>query len=354
MPPHAIYFDGQSSRKQRVVLRFAGALEIIADEKLIGVWPYGDVRRADGPPDRLRLMSISALPLARLEIDDADTKQAVESNCTALDIHEGDYRQTWRIVGWSIAALSSILALVIYGIPYAADRLAFVVPAGVEKRLGDAVDRQVHFIFGDKVCTKSAGQAALATLVDRLKQAGGLQMPLDVQALPTPLPNALALPGGKIYVTDGLLQKARNPDEVAGALAHELGHVHNRDGMRHVIKTGGTAFLLGLLFGDVMGGGAVIFAARSLLDVSYSREAERAADAFAIDLMRKLGRSPKPMGELLLRITGPEAKALTILSTHPLSEERLAIMAKADRPPTGPDILSSEQWIALKGICGRP
>ena len=49
----------------------------------------------------------------------------------------------------------------------------------------------------------------------------------------------------------------------------------HRDSMRKIIQTGGTSFLIGLLFGDVIGAGAVIFATRSMLDASYSRDAER-------------------------------------------------------------------------------
>src|SRR5207248_8127416 len=138
--------------------------------------------------------------------------------------------------------------------------------------------------------------AAFAKLVDKLKVAGGLEMPLVAHVLSSKTPNAYALPGGRVYMLNGLLMKAKTPDEVAGVLAHELGHVQHRDGLRRIIQTGGTSFLFGLLFGDVMGGGAVIFAARSVLNASYSRDAERAADAFAVETMHKLGRSPKPMG----------------------------------------------------------
>jgi hypothetical protein len=141
----------------------------------------------------------------------------------------------------------------------------------------------------------------------------------------------------RIYLLDGLLQKASNPDELAGIIAHELGHVQHRDGMRRLIQTGGTSFLFGLLFGDVTGAGAVIFVGRAMLDASYSRDAERGADAFATEVMHKLGRSPAPSGYLLFRITGAQAdKSLTILASHPLTEERLAEMVKADRPATGP------------------
>jgi len=128
--------------------------------------------------------------------------------------------------------------------------------------------------------------------------------------------------------------------------------VQHRDGMRRLIQTGGTSFLFGLLFGDVTGAGAVIFVGRSMLDASYSRDAERSADAFAVDVMHKLGRSPLPSGNLLFRITGEQAKkSLGILSSHPLTEERLDTMKKADRVATGPELLSPAQWTALKNIC---
>ncbi len=54
----------------------------------------------------------------------------------------------------------------------------------------------------------------------------------------TALPNAFALPGGKVYLLNGLLNLARSPDEIAGVLAHELGHVQHRDGMRRAYPDG--------------------------------------------------------------------------------------------------------------------
>jgi predicted Zn-dependent protease len=107
-----------------------------------------------------------------------------------------------------------------------------------------------------------------------------------------------------------------------------------------------------LLFGDITGSGALIFASRSLVTLSYSREAEYNADTFAIDVMRRLGRSPKPMGELLYRVTGKQIdKSLSILSNHPLTEDRLKRMSDEDRPPSGPPLLTPEEWTSLKAIC---
>jgi predicted Zn-dependent protease len=50
--------------------------------------------------------------------------------------------------------------------------------------------------------------------------------------LASPVPNAFALPGGRIYLLNGLLQKAESADEIAGVIAHEMGHVSHRDQTR--------------------------------------------------------------------------------------------------------------------------
>jgi predicted Zn-dependent protease len=96
----------------------------------------------------------------------------------------------------------------------------------------------------------------------------------------------------------------------------------------------------------------MIFIGRELFDSSYSRDSEREADAFAIAVMHKLGRSPKPLGELLVRMTkGMDKKMVSILSSHPLSDDRLAMMAKADVNRPGPELLSQAEWQALRNIC---
>ena len=354
MDGQAVYFDGQTNRKRSVVLRIADRIEIVEQEAVVAAWPLADVRRADGPPTALlRLACTSALPLARLEVEDEATKQAIISHCPSLAVGRGGSHIA-RIVFWSLAAACSIVGLAVYGIPVVADRLVPVIPQAWENRVGEAVDRQIRVFVNGNGCNALDGQAALATLVGKLKSAGGIDNALDPLVVSSKIENAFALPGGRIFLLDGLLEKARSPDELAGILAHELGHVKHRDGLRKLIQTGGTSFLIGLLFGDVTGAGAALVAARSLLDASYSRDAERDADAFATQTLRKLGRSAAPAGELLLRITGAQAnRTSAILASHPLTEERLAAMKKDQGPVTGDALLSDGEWRALKRIC-RP
>nr|WP_245004142.1 M48 family metallopeptidase [Bradyrhizobium liaoningense] len=350
-----IFFDGVSSRRRHVTLTLGETLEIVEEGGTPARWAYADIRRADSPAGLLRLACTAAPPLARLEIRDAALAADVIARCPRLDEHQTSRRGIAKIVGWSVAAAVSIVCVVLFGVPLAADRLAPLVPKPVERRIGDAAEVQMKTIFGRSVCEDPAGKAAFTKLVNRLRDAAGLEDDsMTAGVLPTAVPNAFALPGGKVFVLKGLLDKAESPDEIAGILAHELGHLKHHDNMRGLIYNGGTSFLIGLLFGDVTGSSAVIFASRSVVEASYSREAETAADTFAIEIMHKLGRSPKPAAELMFRITGKEGgSGLTnILASHPLTEDRLARMTKEDRPVSGPPLLTDKEWHALKLICG--
>lgn len=347
----AIYFDGVSSRRRAVTLTLSDRLEIAEEGQAPATWDYGDIRRIDSPAGVLRLSSLTAPPLARLEIRDAALAADLVVRCTGIDDNATGRRGIAAIVGWSLAAAASIVAVVLFALPLIADRLAPLVPESFEKRLGDVADSQVKTIFDAKLCTNADGQQAFVKLVTAVREAAGLDTSVQSGVLSSTIPNAIALPGGKVYLFKGLLAKAENPDEIAGVLAHELGHLKHRDSMRGLIHNGGTSFLIGLLFGDITGSSALIFGSRTLITSSHSREAETNADSFAAEIMHRLGRPAKPMGELLLRITGKEGKGLSIISSHPLSEDRLARMSAQDKEAAGPPLLTQREWLALKLIC---
>jgi predicted Zn-dependent protease len=348
----AIYFNGKSSRRRLVSLALDDRLVLRESPEEVAEWNYAEIRRADSPPGTLRVTCLTAPALARLEIRDAAMAAELAARCAHLDDNVPGRHGVAAIVGWSVAAAVSIVAVVLFGVPLAADRLTPLVPQAFEARLGEVADRQIKAMFDGRVCSSPSGQAALEKLVDRVRDKAGLDISVRTAVLSTPVPNAFALPGGTVYVFKGLLARAENPDEIAGVLAHEFGHLRHRDATRNLIYNGGTSFLIGLLFGDITGSGALIFASRSLVTSSYSREAEQNADSFSIDTMHRLGRSPKAMGELMLRVTGKEEdKSLSILSSHPLTEDRLARMKNEERPLTGPPLLTADEWASLKAIC---
>ena len=200
------FFDGITNRRHVVTLRFGQALDIFEDGQGIASWPYADIRRAEGPADSLRLSCVSTLPLARLEIRDDILKHEILARCSLTDLQHGSrHHETFRVVAWSLAAIVSIAAVTIFGIPFAAERLAPLIPLSFENRFGEMADNQVKLVFGSKTCSTPAGSAAFAKLVNELKTAGGLDIPLKPEVLEVPIPNAFALPGGRVYLFSSLL-----------------------------------------------------------------------------------------------------------------------------------------------------
>ena len=351
----AVFFDGRSNRRHAVTLAFTDQLEIadsdVPDGPPLASWPYDAVRRVDGPEGALRLACVAAPPLARLELRDAATQANVRRLCRTLD-GPGSAAPVpvWRIIAASIAAAAAIIGMAWFGMPLLANRLAVAMPYSWEVPLGTAVDSQVRTIFGD-TCVKPAGVAALHKLVGRLQAAAQLPIAPDPAVLQSKMANAFALPGGRVYVLSQLLTKMENPDELAGVLSHELGHVAHRDGLRRLIRDGGTSFLVGLMFGDVSGSGAVLMAGRAVLSANYSRADESRADAFAVTILHRLGRPTAPMGALLQRITGGHEEGPSLLRGHPLTPERRAMLDAETLPPTGPALLDDSEWQELKRIC---
>jgi Zn-dependent protease with chaperone function len=354
----AVFFDGRSSRRRIVALAFNDRLEIAdstaPDGPPLAVWPYDAMRRVDSPEGALRLACTMAAPLARLELRDLAERDNILRLCGSLD-GPGSTAPiaVRRIVAASIAAAAAIIAMAWFGMPVLANRLAAVMPYSWEKSLGGAVDSQVLSLF-DNTCAKPKGAAALRKLVGRLQTVANLPIPPDPAVLRSTIANAFALPGGRIYVLSGLLNISEAPDELAGVLSHELGHVAHRDGLRRLIRDGGTSFLVGLMFGDVTGSGAVLLAGRSVLSASYSRDDETAADHFAVTIMHDLGRPTAPLGALLERLTGHDRpEALSILASHPLTVEREAMLEAENSRATGPTLLDDAEWQDLKRICDR-
>jgi hypothetical protein len=349
----ASYFDGYDDKRRAVDLIFGPALEIVENDMLVAAWPYAEVRRLPPPGGLMRLRALGAPKGAWLEIDHAETQAEVIRHCPLLAGEKAAPDPEGRKrLGYGLAAALFFGAFLWGGVPRMAGIIAPIIPLSWETKLGEGADEEVRKTFPGKTCKPPIGAAALEKVSKRLQEAAHLRLPATIEAVKSSTPNAFALPGGKVYLLSGLLDKAQSQDEIIGVLAHEFGHLENRDHLRRVIATGGTAMLVGLIFGDVTGGSAMIVVGNSLLNAAHSRENEAQADAFAAKILAQLGRPSKPMGELLMRITGDDdGGPLSILRDHPLSEDRLEKLEAADRGASAAPVLSEDEWKALKGIC---
>ena len=140
--------------------------------------------------------------------------------------------------------------------------------------------------------------------------------------------NAFALPGGPIFVTEGLLRRLRNEAELAAVLGHEIAHVIARHSSEQLAKQQLTQGLVGAA---VLGTGDYTTAqigqlVGGLINMRYGRDDELESDALGIRIMAEAGYDPRAMlgvMEMLAKASGGSRQP-EFFSTHPAPENRLA------------------------------
>jgi predicted Zn-dependent protease len=167
--------------------------------------------------------------------------------------------------------------------------------------------------------------------------------------------NAFALPGGYVVFFRGMIDAAQSPNEIAAVMAHEVGHVVNRDPTRHALRSAGSIGILGLLFGDFAGGAAVLFMTEKLISANYAQAAESGADEFAYTALEDAKVSPAALGDMFERLRDKYGNTEGVVShfvSHPTLTSRIE-RSRAEARATGEygDILSDPDWINLKNIC---
>lgn len=161
--------------------------------------------------------------------------------------------------------------------------------------------------------------------------------------------NAFAVPGGNIFIYSGLLARVKSDDELAGVLAHEIGHVHGH----HIVRmqsqgwAWNAAALLGMLLtavNPVLGAAGI--AAAQTAQLKYSRDFEQEADYLGLRYATEAGYDPHALAsffkELLAQQRLNPTNVPAYMLSHPLTEERVS---KVD------SIIASEH---LKSPPGRP
>ena len=240
-----------------------------------------------------------------------------------------------------------------WGIPWVASTVVAMTPDSVDIRLGEATLASAEAELLRPSGLPEARQAALRSAFERaLQSAYG-----PAQAPPRLLfrgsksadfgPNAFALPGGIIVLSDELVQLLDGHDDsLVGVLAHEFGHVRHRHGMRLLAQNATLGIVGGLVLGDL--GGVMASAPLLLGQAAYSREAEREADAESVRILKAAGISPLAMLTLFDRLAAlPERAPATegagrwlgiAMATHPDDAERRRFFreAAAQPLPSGP------------------
>jgi predicted Zn-dependent protease len=153
--------------------------------------------------------------------------------------------------------------------------------------------------------------------------------PWEFHVVADPEINAFNVPGGHVYVNTGLIQAAGNAAELAGVIAHEIGHGVSRHATERISKVSGINLGAGLLLGSnpstvkqiaaqIVAGGAV---------AKFSRADEREADRLGVQYMYDAGYDPRGMAGMFEKLLATRKRRPSsveqFFATHPLAEDRI-------------------------------
>lgn len=317
----ALYFDGKTSRPLAVELSVQGGLACIS----------GEAQRQCRLSE-LRVSERLNRAARKVTFPDGAYLEILDNAAFHLLLDETGHRdslvvraqQSWR--GTLVACVITIALLVVsylYLLPALSKMAAQRLPEEVQRAIGrnalDFLDKQ---ILAPSQLPAARQEAIVARFRSLIPPREGVPLYRIVFRKSRIGPNAFALPSGIIVLTDDIVTLVDNDDAVMGILAHELGHVHERHLLRRMIQGSAIGAVATVLFGDVSS--VVANIPTLLLDLRYSREAEREADDYAIAMLKANGIALSNLILVFEKLKQAGGDAVPYLSSHPPAAERIA------------------------------
>ncbi len=343
-PAQGTYLDGRTARGDPAWITLAPASIVItgADGARLADWPRSGVVRTDAYADSSTGPDSATFRCgrgsARLHITDAATLAQLRAAGILKPRAAGWSARVWAGIAGGIAVALVVAGVLVDQLPAL---LVPFVPRSAERYWSSAIQAAVS--TGSKFCVSPRGDAALAVLMQRLSSAAGVVPTPPFYVLDTPLINAFTLPDGRIIILRGLIDKAQDPDELAGVLAHELGHVHRRDPTREMLR----GMELNMLARSLGWGGNL---AGQMAALSYGRKAEAAADASALRTLRAAHLRADGLSRFFTLLLGTHRGDgfPGFLSDHPTTSSRAEALRVGHE---GEAAMDAASWAAVRGIC---
>ncbi|MDK1031502.1 MAG: M48 family metalloprotease, partial [Planctomycetia bacterium] len=234
----------------------------------------------------------------------------------------------------SIPALLLILPILALGCsinPVTGKKEFILISTEQEIAIGAEAAPEFEKEFGGKVPNQKL-QSYVRAVGQKVSALSDRSMPYEFALLSSDVPNAFALPGGKIYITAGLMRRMTNERQLAAVLGHETGHVAAKHNVKGLQRQVGAAILVEVAVAILEGeagqkAGKVTEIVTSLANLKYSREDEYLSDTLGIKYAAKAGYNPWGMVELLevLRaLSGADPRLFgDMFDSHPLTQKRV-------------------------------
>ncbi|HZR36983.1 MAG TPA: M48 family metallopeptidase [Nevskia sp.] len=339
------YYDGKTARRHPVDLSIGQGMLHLSGAGIRRNEPLQRVRISERLGNAPRLLSFDDGAYCEVR-DHAALEAALDGEGHRPGLVDR-LQRSWRAAVLALAACVLVAAAAYrWGLPFAAEEAALNMPSGVARQLSESTLNALDRYWLQPSQLPAARRQALAAGFAALRAPGDSASAAHIEFRSGPRigPNAFALPDGRVVLLDQLVALAANDQEIEGVLAHELGHVHYRHGLRMLLQGSAVALAMSAWFGDVSG--LLAGLPTALLQTRYSREFESQADDYAADMLLANGIPPSRLADMLQRLSqqrrdkdkagGGSGKVQEqeqerdYLSSHPATAARMQRLRDAD------------------------
>ena len=235
-----------------------------------------------------------------------------------------------HLFGFSIACLSGAYLLWRYGLDILAALAVALTPNIVVEQIDRGALQSIDYLLAQPSDLDKSEQEDIRLIYERLiaalseKERDSHNFALRFRQIPSVGPNAFALPGGTMVITDDLVRQFPDKNIISGILGHEVGHVVEQHGLRQLYRSLGAYVLVALLAGET---GPLmedlLLEGNALLALSYSRKQEFSADSFGLLLSYNAGFDPAGLKNFFEVLSKESHREMQWMSSHPSNESRI-------------------------------
>lgn len=234
-----------------------------------------------------------------------------------------------RLIAVVLGCVAGVWLIYRYGLDVLIAAAIWLTPPVLVEQIDRGTLQAIDLQMASDTTLNAARQAEVEDIFAKLlaeiqEVPDSTKFRLLFRSMPGVGPNAFALPGGTVIMTDQFVEKFPQDDVLAGVLGHEIGHVIEKHGLRQVYRSLSVFILVSLMAGET---GPlledVLLEGGLLLSLSYSREHESSADRFGVELSDRAGFDPSGLAVFFEKLEGRTGGTPQWLSTHPSSKERV-------------------------------
>lgn len=299
----------------------------------LGRFPFGAIQVSSRLGNLTRRFTLPSGALFECDDNDAADRLIAQHGFAIRSGVLHRLERSWRLaLGAVVVTLIAGIAFVLYGIPATANFLAQRTPLAVEEFLGQETLETLDGVFFEPTRLSESEQEQAQSLFARVARGGVRgedEYRLLLRSSPLIGPNALALPGGTIILTDELWELREHDEEVIAVLSHEAAHIDRRHGLQAVYQAALVPAAIVLVTGDPtqIAQMATILPG-ILVQAAYSRALEQEADDDAVIFLNRIGIAPSRLADLLERLDhelcGEGQCGPGWIGTHPQTVTRAA------------------------------